>query len=92
MPLLKLTPPLGVFTLTNSPDYKGHTYSCANWPDQWGIKQVDDWFKTPDLYAKHLEYLDLYLQGPPFLLFSPGFSSSLFSPEIIVLFSPLPSG
>jgi len=53
----------GVFTLTNSDDYKGNTYSCANWPQQWGIKSVADWFSSPALYEKHIEYLDLYLQG-----------------------------
>lgn len=30
----------GVFTLTHDPEYAGHTYSCANWPEQWGIKQI----------------------------------------------------
>lgn len=29
----------GVFTLVGE-EYKGHTYSCAHWPEQWGIKSV----------------------------------------------------
>jgi hypothetical protein len=53
----------GVFTLTNDDVYQGNTYSCANWPQEWGIKTISDWFKTPDLYEKHINYLDLYLQG-----------------------------
>jgi len=53
----------GVFTLTNDPVYEGNTYSCANWPKEWGINDIGDWFKTPDLYEKHIHYLDLYLQG-----------------------------
>jgi glucan 1,3-beta-glucosidase len=55
----------GVFTIdpVAFPEYKGNTYSCANWPSQWGINSINDWFRTPDLYAQHLHYLDLYLQG-----------------------------
>jgi len=54
----------GVFTLAQySDEYKAHTYSCANWPEQWNIHQISDWFKTPDLYEKHLFYLSLWLQG-----------------------------
>jgi len=53
----------GVFTLTNLPQYAGHTYSCANWPEDWGIKHIGDWFKTPDVYEQHLIYLDWYIQG-----------------------------
>jgi len=52
----------GVFTLDGK-EYAGNTYSCANWPSQWGIQEITDWFKTPDLYKQHLEYLDLYLEG-----------------------------
>jgi glucan 1,3-beta-glucosidase len=52
----------GVFTISDDA-YKGNTYSCANWPTQWGITQINDWFKSPDVYKDHLHYLDLYLQG-----------------------------
>jgi len=53
----------GVFTIQYNDDYKGNTYSCANWPSQWGINQITDWFSTPSLYAQHLVYLDMYLEG-----------------------------
>jgi len=53
----------GVFTLTNDPVYAGNTYSCANWPSEWGINSIDDWFSSPDLYEQHIQYLDWYLQG-----------------------------
>jgi len=52
----------GVFTL-DFPEYAGFTYSCANWPSQWGINTITDWFASPSVYAQHLQYLDLYLQG-----------------------------
>jgi len=52
----------GVFTL-DDPDSAGYTFSCDNWPPQWGIHQITDWFSTPDLYKDHIHYLDLYLQG-----------------------------
>jgi hypothetical protein len=44
-------------------EYKGNTYSCAHWPQQWGINSIDDWFKSPSEYKQHLEYLSLYLGG-----------------------------
>jgi glucan 1,3-beta-glucosidase len=53
----------GVFTISDDPAYAGTTYSCANWPEQWGINQITDWFKSQDLYKEHIHYLDLYLQG-----------------------------
>jgi hypothetical protein len=34
----------GVFTISDDPAYAGTTYSCANWPEQWGINQITDWF------------------------------------------------
>eukprot|EP01123_Difflugia_compressa_P007679 TRINITY_DN20_c0_g1_i6.p1 TRINITY_DN20_c0_g1~~TRINITY_DN20_c0_g1_i6.p1 ORF type:complete len:645 (+),score=143.98 TRINITY_DN20_c0_g1_i6:1355-3289(+) len=52
----------GVFTL-DFPEYAGNTYSCAHWPSEWGINNINDWFKTPEVYEQHLQYLDLYLQG-----------------------------
>jgi len=52
----------GVFTLEGE-DYVGNTYSCANWPPQWGINSPADFFKDPADYKQHLIYLDLYLQG-----------------------------
>jgi len=48
----------------HSDEFAGFTYSCSHWPEQWGInKMPNDWFKSPDLYEKHIEYLGLYLQG-----------------------------
>jgi len=52
----------GVFTV-DLPDYYGNTYSCANWPPQWNISAITDWFGNPSQYAQHLNYLDLWLQG-----------------------------
>jgi hypothetical protein len=46
-----------------SDEFAGETYSCSKWPKEWGINQVKDWFKTPDLYAQHLIYLSEWLQG-----------------------------
>lgn len=51
----------------NSDEYSGETYSCAHWPKEWGLNKVSDWFKSPDLYEKHLGYLSLWLQGLFFL-------------------------
>jgi len=53
----------GVFTVSFDKDYSGNTYSCANWPSQWGIQSITNWFATPDVYKLHLQYLDMYLQG-----------------------------
>jgi glucan 1,3-beta-glucosidase len=52
----------GVFTLDGE-EYEGNTYSCAIWPNQWGISDINQWFSNPSLYADHLKYLDMYLQG-----------------------------
>jgi len=52
----------GVFTLDGA-EYRGNTYSCANWPSQWGINQITDWFSNPTLYKQHIHYLSLYIQG-----------------------------
>jgi len=52
----------GIFTL-DFPEYKGNTYSCANWPTQWGVNEVPDWFQNPSDYAQQLKYLDLWVQG-----------------------------
>jgi glucan 1,3-beta-glucosidase len=53
----------GVFTVSYDEDYSGYTYSCDNWPQQWGIHQITDWFANPALYKDHLHYLDMYIQG-----------------------------
>eukprot|EP01130_Rhizamoeba_saxonica_P000267 TRINITY_DN10243_c0_g1_i1.p1 TRINITY_DN10243_c0_g1~~TRINITY_DN10243_c0_g1_i1.p1 ORF type:complete len:602 (-),score=179.68 TRINITY_DN10243_c0_g1_i1:62-1813(-) len=51
----------GVFTLLD--EYAGETYSCANFPESWGISHPTEFFQDPAKYEEHLEYLSLYLEG-----------------------------
>jgi len=53
----------GIFIIDGYKEYAGKTYSCANFPPQWGIKNPTDFFKNPADYAQHLKYLGLYFEG-----------------------------
>jgi len=53
----------GVFIIDDHKEYEGKTYSCAHFPEKWGIKTPTDFFSSPSKYKEHLEYLDLYFGG-----------------------------